>query len=336
MGRSQLVGDQQTDHREQKIFLNRTDGGDQLAGALVEIVAKTTDLGFLPIVTGDRILVAGDGERDLSQGSLLQDTGQIRHRLVQAHRGGARHLLESGATRPERGKLFEVGGRNRFARLRGPFGDGGVEPVERGVEPAQSGFGPGKFVYRERFQAIIAMFAERTLRIIPEPSNVNLRCRRAVTLPPLPIVICYDRAQAYAAIAAAEALDRPIRVETPGEMAAALRPAWLRGFFEACSADGITPPAQVAFHCGDAPGLVLAGLSIGLAALRFEPAPDANPHAAEALAAIAAAQGCDLAVGPPLDPAWRFPPPSGSPDPRVLTNAVRRWLSSLPSAEEFD
>lgn len=157
-----------------------------------------------------------------------------------------------------------------------------------------------------------------------------------MTLPPLPIIICYDRAQALAAIAAAEALRRPIRIETPGEMAAALRPAWLRGFFESCVADGITLPGPVAFHCGDAPGLVLAGLSIGLAALRFEPAPDANPHAAEALAAIAAAQGCDLAIGPPPEPSWRFPPPSGSPDARALANAARRWLSSLPTDDDLD
>jgi len=157
-----------------------------------------------------------------------------------------------------------------------------------------------------------------------------------VTFPPLPIVICYDRAQAYAAIAAAAALGRPIRIETPGEMAAALRPAWLRGFLECCTADGVAPSGPVAFHCGDAPGLVLAGLSIGLQAMRFEPGPDANPHAAEALAAIAATQGCDLAIGPPPNPAWRFPPPSGRPDARTLTTIARRWLSGLPTAEEFD
>lgn len=157
-----------------------------------------------------------------------------------------------------------------------------------------------------------------------------------MTSPHLPIVICYDRAQAYAAIAASAAIGRPIRIETPGEMAPVLRPAWLRGFLEACTADGVTPPGPVAFHCGDAPGLVLAGLSIGLLAMRFEPGPGANPHAAEALAAIAAAQGCALAVGPPPESAWRFPPPSGSPDPRSLGIVVRRWLSGLPTAEEFD
>ncbi len=157
-----------------------------------------------------------------------------------------------------------------------------------------------------------------------------------MSFPHLPIVICYDRVQAYAAIAAAAAVGHPIRIETSGDMAAALRPAWLRGFLEGCVADGVAPPGPVAFHCGDAPGLVLAGLSISLAALRFEPAPSANPRAAEALAAIAAAQGCDLAIGPPPEPAWRFPPPSGSPDLRALTNAARRWLSGLPSAEEFD
>lgn len=153
---------------------------------------------------------------------------------------------------------------------------------------------------------------------------------------PLPIIVFHDRAQALAARAAAEGLGKRIRLETPGDMAAALGPAWLRGMLESCTAEGIAFPGPVAFHCGDAPGLVLAGLSIGLAALRFEPAPGAPSRPAEALAAIAAAQACDLAIGPPPAPIWRFPPPAGRPDSRALANAARRWLSGLPTATDLD
>lgn len=152
---------------------------------------------------------------------------------------------------------------------------------------------------------------------------------------PLPIIVVHDRAQALAARAAAASLRRPLRIETPGDMAGVLGPGWMRAFLDACIEDDIALPGPVAFHCGDAPGLVLAAFALRLPALRFEPGPDARPRIAEALAQTAAAQGIDLAIGAATVPVWRFPPPSARPDEHALTQAARRWLSGLPSAGEL-
>lgn len=151
-----------------------------------------------------------------------------------------------------------------------------------------------------------------------------------MTLPAPPILIVHDRVQALAGFAAARALRRAVRIETPAELARVLGPAWMRAFLDACAAERITPPGPVAFHCGDAPGLALAALRLNLPALRFAPASDAPPRVAEALAAIALAQEADFALGPPEGAAWRFPPPGGAPEPAALELAAKRWLSELP------
>ncbi len=151
-----------------------------------------------------------------------------------------------------------------------------------------------------------------------------------MSLPAPPILIVHDRAQALAAFAAARAVRRAVRVETPGEMAQALGPAWMRAFLDACAAERTTLPGPVAFHCGDAPGLALAALRLALPALRFAPAADAPPRVAEAIAAVAEAQGADFALGPPTGAVWRFPPPGGAPDPQGLELAAKRWLAALP------
>lgn len=153
--------------------------------------------------------------------------------------------------------------------------------------------------------------------------------------PAPPTLIVHDRAQALAAFAAARALRRVVRIETPAEIARALGPAWMRAFLDACAAERVTPPGPVAFHCGDAPGLALAALKLKLPALRFEPAADAPPRVTEALAAVAREQEADLALGPPTGAVWRFPPPGGAPEPTVLELGARRWLSALPSAAEL-
>jgi predicted short-subunit dehydrogenase-like oxidoreductase (DUF2520 family) len=150
-----------------------------------------------------------------------------------------------------------------------------------------------------------------------------------------PILIVHDRAQALAAFAAARALRRAVRIETPAELAHVLGPAWMRAFLDGCAAERLTPPGTVAFHCGDAPGLALAALKLNLPALRFAPAADAPPRVAEAIAAIAAAQETDLALGPPTGAAWRFPPPGGAPDPHALELAAKRWLGGLPSGGDL-
>ncbi len=151
----------------------------------------------------------------------------------------------------------------------------------------------------------------------------------------LPILIVHDRAQALAVFAAAASLNRAAQIETPAEMAAALGPMWMRAFLDAIAAEGREPPGPVVFHCGDSAGLAQAGLRLGLPALRFDPAPDAPPRVAAALADIAAQAGCLLLIGPPPEPCWRFPPPSGRADPPALIAAAAKWLCRAfpPSAE---
>lgn len=145
-----------------------------------------------------------------------------------------------------------------------------------------------------------------------------------VTSPP--IFIVYDRAQALAVFAAADALNAAARVETAPELAIGLGPAWLRAFLDASAAEGRTPPGPVAFDCGDSPGLALAALRLNLPALRFHPAPDAPAHPAAAIVDIAARQGCDIALGPPQGPVFRFAPPRGKPDPIRLVVLAKAWL----------
>jgi hypothetical protein len=150
-----------------------------------------------------------------------------------------------------------------------------------------------------------------------------------------PILIVHDRAQALAAFAAAASLGGAAQIETPAEMAAALGPMWMRAFLDALVAEGREPPGPVVFHCGDSPGLVQAGIFLRLPALRFEPAPEAPPRVVAALAEIAAAAGSTLLLGPPPEPCWRFPPPSGRPDAAALSAAAAKWLCRAfpPSAE---
>ena len=75
--------------------------------------------------------------------------------------------------------------------------------------------------------------------------------------------------------------------------------------------------------------------SLGLPSLRFEPAADAPPRVAEALAAIAQAQEAELCLGPPAGAVWRFPPPGGAPEPAALELAAKRWLGGLPSGGDL-
>jgi len=141
-----------------------------------------------------------------------------------------------------------------------------------------------------------------------------------------PILIVHDRAQALAAFAAAASLGRAVQVETPADMGDALGPMWMRAFLDALAAENRQPPGPLVFHCGDRPGLVQAGVRLALPVLRFHPAPDAPPRVAQALAEIAAAAGSTLLLGPPPEPRWRFPPPSGRPDMAALTAAAAKWL----------
>ncbi|MBN2752931.1 MAG: hypothetical protein JXQ84_09515 [Rhodospirillaceae bacterium] len=141
----------------------------------------------------------------------------------------------------------------------------------------------------------------------------------------LATLIINDRSQALAGIAAATAYHGAVHIETPADMADVLGPAWLRAFLGATP----KPPCPVIFHCGTAPGLVLAALHLRLPALRFDPAPAIPARVTETLSEIAEHQGSVLLLGPPPQPHWRFPPPSGRPNMQALTAAATTWLNSL-------
>ena len=145
----------------------------------------------------------------------------------------------------------------------------------------------------------------------------------------LPVVIAHDRAQCLAAARAAATLGLQVRVETPGALALALGPMWMRAFLDSLAAEGGIPAAEFAFGCGPHAGLAMAGLRLKLPGLRFEPAAGSPARLANVLAEIAARDRCALALGAPPADAFRFPPPAGPPDAAALLAAAAAGLAGF-------
>lgn len=103
-----------------------------------------------------------------------------------------------------------------------------------------------------------------------------------VTLPRL-IVHC------PAHVAAAEALGAPVIVQSPPDCPRRQGVPWF-----AALVAGTAPPVLPVLDCGDAPGLALAALRLGLPAVRLAPGP-----AVAAVVAVAADLGAVVDTGTP-------------------------------------
>ncbi|GAA0599926.1 hypothetical protein [Caenispirillum bisanense] len=107
----------------------------------------------------------------------------------------------------------------------------------------------------------------------------------AADLIALPRLIVHTAAH----VAAARALGVPVIVQSPPDCPRRQGVPWF-----AALVTSTAPPLLPVLDCGDAPGLALAALRLGLPAVRLEPGP-----AAAAVAAVAAELGAVVDTGAP-------------------------------------
>jgi hypothetical protein len=134
--------------------------------------------------------------------------------------------------------------------------------------------------------------------------------------PPPPIVV-HDLDQARAALAAAAALGRPVILRSAPDAAAYLGAGAFRAIVAAAQAAVPQAAVTAVLDCGDAPGLALGALRIGIPAVRLRAAPGVLARVAD----IAAQYGARLDSDdrPALDL-------KDAADPEA---ACRRWLGGV-------
>ena len=138
----------------------------------------------------------------------------------------------------------------------------------------------------------------------PAPSGTR---RRAL--------VVHDVEQATAALAAAAALQVPVILVSAEGAGATLGPLVFRALIEQARAAHPAADAEALFDCADRPGHAAAALRAGFRQVRFS----GRKRAAEALEAIAAAEGATLLARRPKALELH-----GRSDPE---RACRDWLS---------
>jgi hypothetical protein len=106
-------------------------------------------------------------------------------------------------------------------------------------------------------------------------------------------VIIHNQAQAEAALAAAEALGVPIRLDSPPGAAATLGPLVFLAMIEAAAKRHPGASFEAVFDCADRPGQVLAAWRAGLRRVRYR----GSPASRRKLLAIAESLGTTLLTG---------------------------------------
>ncbi len=95
-------------------------------------------------------------------------------------------------------------------------------------------------------------------------------CRNVgLTTPPDAITI-HNLRQAHAALAAAAATQRPVRVLSAPVASAAVGPAWFAAVLEQASLSHPDAQFTAVLDCGELPGSALAALRHGLKAIRYD------------------------------------------------------------------
>jgi hypothetical protein len=87
-------------------------------------------------------------------------------------------------------------------------------------------------------------------------------------------IIIHSLNHARAALAAAAALDVPVRLASAPGAALQSGPAWFKAVIAEATAAHPHVTLTAILDCGDAPGAVMAALRIGLTQLRFSGAPE--------------------------------------------------------------
>ena len=131
-------------------------------------------------------------------------------------------------------------------------------------------------------------------------------------------VVVYSLRDAVAALGAAKALDRPLRLITPLCFAASLGPRVARELIDAALATIPSPRASWIIECGSDAGLAMAALRAGALVIRVDLREDVRARVAD----IARQQGARLALADDAGPALDL---ADVTDARV---ACLRWLSA--------